>query len=141
MRPAASGTSSPTLRRLDLAGFDPKAPPPQTQAFWAIVQTGEAPESGELRDVLDHLGNPAAVTVARIVDAADFLRLADLADELKDRKGRRAVPHKLERVDYVPVRNPDADDGLFKIGKRRQTVYASDTLRRLAEQVRAARAL
>lgn len=126
------------LASLDLSAFDPKAPPPKTPAFWAIVQAGEAPESGELRDVIDELGKPAALTVADLVRAATDLKLFDLAGELKDRKTRRAMPHKLERVGYVPVRNPDADDGLFKSAGKRQAVYAVKKLA-VADQIKAAR--
>lgn len=126
------------LRSLDLSDFDPKAPPPKTAAFWAMVQANEAPESGELRDVLDHLRQPPVLTVGQLVDAATSLQQLGLAEELKDRKSRRAMPHKLERVGYVPVRNPDADDGLFKVGGKRQAVYALKSLN-LAEQIKAAR--
>jgi hypothetical protein len=58
------------LQTLDLSRFDPKAPPPKTAAFWAMVQANEAPESGELRDLLEHLGDPAAVTLGQLVEAA-----------------------------------------------------------------------
>jgi hypothetical protein len=34
------------LAELDLSGFDPKAPPPKTQAFWEIVDASRAPEDG-----------------------------------------------------------------------------------------------
>ena len=34
---------------------------------------------------------------------------------LTDRKNRRVIPHRLETAGYVPVRNPGADDGLWKI--------------------------
>ena len=128
------------LRTLDLDDFDPKAPPPKTPAFWAIVSAGEAPESGELRDVVDALENPHAVTLARIVDKAEHLRMTGLVEELTDRRNRRSLPHKLHRIGYVPVRNPDADDGLFKLAGRRQAVYAKASLT-LTEQVRAARRL
>jgi hypothetical protein len=126
------------LAKLDLNSFDPKAPPTKTAAFWAIVAAGDAPESGELRDVLDKLANPPALTVLHIIDRADIMGLHGLVEELRDRKQRRAMPHKLERIGYVPVRNPDADDGLFSIGGRRQAVYAQRKLT-VAEQVRAAR--
>jgi len=36
--------------------------------------------------------------------------------------------HRLERCGYVRARNPDADDGLWKIGDRRQAVYARAVL-------------
>ena len=41
------------LHELDLAGFDPKAPPPKTAAWYAIVAAGSAPEDAELRDVIE----------------------------------------------------------------------------------------
>lgn len=125
------------LASLDLEGFDAKAPPIKTPAFWAIVQTGEAPESGELRDIVEHLRKPA-LTLHNLVQGAEDLSLFDLASELKDRKTRRAIPHKLERIGYVPVRNPDADDGLFKIAGKRQAVYAIKSLA-FSEQIKAAR--
>jgi hypothetical protein len=46
----------------------------------------------------------------------------------------------MERVGYVPVRNPDAEDGAFVVGRRRQSIYARRTLP-LADQIRAARQL
>ena len=112
------------LAAIDTSSFDPKAPPPKTPAFWTAVAAGDAPESGELRDVIDAMNGPDVMTLQHIIDAATDQKLFDLADELKERKARRALPHKLERVGYVPVRNPDADDGLFKLHGRRQAVYA-----------------
>lgn len=128
------------LAALDLSDFDAKAPPPKTSAFWSIVSAGESPESGELRDVLDVLGMPTAITLQTLVDRAETDRMHDLASDLKDRKSRRALPHKLERVGYVPVRNPDAEDGLFKLRGRRQAVYVQRALT-VAEQIKAARGL
>src|SRR5262249_16920776 len=49
------------LATRDLAAFDPKAPPPQTAAFWDICSASQAPEDGELADVLDALDNPESV--------------------------------------------------------------------------------
>jgi hypothetical protein len=112
------------LTRRDISKFDAKAPPPKTAAFWAIVDANRAPEEPELADVLDQLGNPAAVTLGRIQNSAD----GDFADWLKDRKNRRVIPHRLERCGYVPVRNPDAADGLWKIAGKRQAIYAKSTL-------------
>ena len=128
------------LRNLDLSGFDPKAPPPKTAAFWAIVAAGQAPEESELRDVLDYLKHPVALTLEMLVSAAPALGMNELADELADRKNRRCTPHKLERAGYVPVRNPDANDGLFKVSGKRQVVYGRKSAT-TAEHVRAARNL
>jgi hypothetical protein len=126
------------LATIDISDFNPKAPPPKTSAFWTIVAAGDAPEAGELRDVIDALEKPQALTVLRLADKADHMALHGLVEELRDRKQRRSLPHKLERVGYVPVRNPDADDGLFSINGRRQAVYALRSMT-VAEQVRAAR--
>ena len=107
------------LAELDLKDFNPKAPPPKTPAFWAIVDANRAPEDAELADVLDELGQPAAVTLIQLAAKAQD----GLYEWLLDRKNPRAIPHRLERCGYVPVRNDAADDGLFKIKKKRQVVY------------------
>ena len=60
------------LMSLDISDFDPKAPPPQTPAFWAIVEANRAPEEGELADVLDKLGNPDAVTLADVENVGGY---------------------------------------------------------------------
>jgi hypothetical protein len=115
------------LAELDLKDFNPKAPPPKTPAFWAIVDANRAPEDAELADVLDALGvvdgidvgRPTAVTLAMLLRKAN----GGIYDWLSDRKNRRTIPHRLEQCGYVPVRNDAADDGLFKIENRRQVVY------------------
>jgi hypothetical protein len=107
------------LTEVDLSGFNPKAPPRKTAAFWRIVDASRPPEDAELADALDELGQPAAVTLSQLAAKAEV----GLGDWLLDRKNRRAIPHRLEQCGYVPVRNDAADDGLFKIMKRRQAVY------------------
>ena len=124
------------LTELDLSRFDPKAPPPQTPAFWAIVDANRAPEDAELADVLDDLGNPDAVTLAMLLQKAN----GGIYEWLDERKNRRIVPHRLERCGYVPVRNDLAEDGLFKIKGRRQVIYARDRLA-LGDRLKAAQAL
>ena len=54
------------LAALDITGFDPKAPPPKTQAFWEIANANRAPEDAELADVLDDLGRPEAATLDQV---------------------------------------------------------------------------
>jgi Family of unknown function (DUF5906) len=124
------------LAELHLSGFDPKAPPPKTEAFWAIVDANRPPEDAELADVLDMIGNPDATTILRIAEAAD----AELAAWIRERKNRRVIPHRLEKVGYVPVRNEYADDGLWKLNGKRQVIYAKSTLSP-SDRLRAAKAL
>jgi RepB DNA-primase from phage plasmid/Family of unknown function (DUF5906) len=112
------------LRELDISAFNPKAPPPKTPAFWAIVDAGQAPEDAELADVLDRLGNPPATTLVRIINEAP----PGTQDWLKDRRNRRAIPHRMELCGYVAVRNDANKKGLWIINGARQVVYARSTL-------------
>jgi hypothetical protein len=112
------------LQQRDLGKFNAKAPPQKTAAFWAIVDAARAPEEAEAADVLDTLENPKALTLTRIQNHAT----GAFAEWLAERKNRRAIPHRLEQCGYVPVRNPDAKDGLWKILGRRQVIYARSEL-------------
>ena len=114
------------LAQYDLSEFDPKAPPPHTPAFHAIVDANRAPEDAEIADILDELagvrGGPVdAITlqdlVAHTTDAA-------FAEWLRDRKNRKAIPHRLETAGFVQVRNEVATDGLWRINNKRMVVYA-----------------
>ena len=121
------------LTEYDLSKFDPKAPPRKTEAFWQIVGVGAAPEEAELADILDALGakenaldadgkpcGPVVTTLAKVLGKAE----GDLFEWLKDRKNRRVIPHRFEACGYTPVRNSDAKDRLWVIGRQ-----ATDGLR------------
>jgi hypothetical protein len=112
------------LSELDLSGFDAKAPPPKTPAFWDIVAANTAPEDAELADVLEALGNPQAVTLEQLIDKAT----GAIAEWLLDRRNRRSIPHRLERCGYVSVRNPNTDDGRWKLKGKNQVAYAKTNL-------------
>ena len=76
------------LANLDLTGFDPKAPPPRTQAFWTIVNASRRlPEDAELADVLDRLKNPDAVTLTRVQNKA-----GEGISEEEEKKGTHLSP-------------------------------------------------
>jgi hypothetical protein len=121
------------LRTLDISGFDPKAPPPKTRAFWDIVAANHAPENGDLADALDLLGNPDAVTIDKLLSAAN----PEFSEYLRDHKNRRQIPHRFEECEYLPVRNGMAKDGLWKIRGKRCVVYAKRGLS-LRDQIKAA---
>jgi hypothetical protein len=125
------------LSEFDLSAFDPKAPPTKTEAFWSIVNASRPPEDAELADILDRIGNPPAVTIARLQSVAVG---TEFGLWLMDRKNRRAIPHRLESCGYTPVRNQDAKDGLWKVGGARQVVYADSSLSK-QQQIAAARGL
>jgi Family of unknown function (DUF5906) len=112
------------LAEYDLADFDPKAPPPKTHAYWEIVDASRASEDAEMADVIDALGSPAALTLAQIAGRAQ----GDFAEWLRDRRNARKIPHRLEDCGYVAVRNEGPKDGLWKIGGKRQVIYAKAEL-------------
>lgn len=125
------------LRTLDLSGFDPKAPPPKTDAFWAIVDANRAPEDARMMDAIEAAGNPDAITIGMVIDAThdpEFIAF------LQDRKYARHVPGRFDDAGYVVVRNTDAKDGLWSVRNRRVAVYAKATLS-LGERIKAARKL
>jgi hypothetical protein len=52
-----------------------------------------------------------------------------LADWLSDKKNARQIPHRLEEVGYMSVRNPHAaSDGLWKVKGKRVVIYAKHDL-------------
>ncbi|PWT77743.1 MAG: hypothetical protein C5B58_16340 [Acidobacteria bacterium] len=108
------------LTELDISGFDPKAPPPKTAAFWDIVNTGRAPEDDGLADLLDQLGRPDAVTRKKLMMTAT----GEIAEWFMTHGSKRALPHRLERCGYVSVHNPWAQDGIWKISGERTAIYA-----------------
>jgi hypothetical protein len=112
------------LASLDLTSFDPKLPPTKTPAFWEIVEASRAPEDAELRDAIDAIGAPNALTLAQIVAVTSD----DFGKWLYDRKNARLIPHRLEACGYVRVRNQGAKDGHWKVNGKRQVIYAKAEL-------------
>jgi hypothetical protein len=118
------------LQSVDLSGFNPKAPPPKTEAFYAIVQANANPDDLTLAGLMlrEDGSKLPAVTLNMVVQAAVEAEETDLAFALSDTKNRRRVPHMMEKAGYVPVRNEYAADGLWKIDGRRQVVYGDSAL-------------
>lgn len=114
------------LHACELDTFNPKAPPPKTDAFWAMVDTGRSPEEGGLLDLLEEMGDPDAVTVKALKDAAGVD--SELSDLFYERKLRTQIPHRMADVGYIPVRNPTANSGLWVIDGKRTVVYAKAKL-------------
>jgi hypothetical protein len=122
------------LKQLDLSGFNPKAPPPKTPAFWEIVNANRSPEDAEMADTFDALANPSAVTLLDLIAAADS---HEFRDWMRNKRNRRNVGRRIEACGYRAVRNPDAKDELWKVEGRRQVIYARADLSE-AEQLSAA---
>ena len=89
------------------------------------MAANNAPEDAELADILEALGNPDVLTLVELIVAG---ARSEAAEWLMDRRNRRAIPHRMERCGYSQVRNPDADDGRWKLEGKRQVVYAKTSL-------------
>src|SRR5262245_56363489 len=113
------------LANLDISAFNPKAPPPKTQAFWEIVDASRSPEDAEMADALDMLNNPPAVTLIQVKNRTTS---AEFAEWLSDRKNSRKIPHRMASCGYEPMRNDGAKDGLWKLNGKRQVVYVRQEL-------------
>jgi hypothetical protein len=70
-------------------------------------------------------GTPAAVTLDKIVfHTAE----QEARGWFKDRRSARQIPRRMEAAGYVPVRNPYAKDGLWKVAGSRVAIYGRVTL-------------
>lgn len=126
------------LRERDLSKFDPKAPPPKTDAFWVMAAADVTADDLALNDALDKLGNPEVVTTTEVIEMSkdsptsfdQFTggRSSGLEDFLIDRRNARQVPHRFEQAGYIRVVNMEAKDGAWKIGDKRKTVYGRKDL-------------
>ena len=112
--PSGFGHVAAYLSELDLSGFDAKAPPPKTPAFWEIVDASQAPEDAELADVLDALGNPDAMTLPQLIAEAT----GEAAEWLMDRRNRRASRIGWSAAATSPCATPDRKDGLGSCEER-----------------------
>jgi hypothetical protein len=108
-----------------LDGFNPKAPPPKTDAFQRMVDAARAPDAVDLSAVIADMGNPAAFTLDRLRDKVCG---TDAYYALHDPKRRRQIPHLLKECGYVPQRNPDTTHGKWKIEGRQHVIYARSDL-------------
>jgi hypothetical protein len=126
------------LATLDIAGFNPKAPPPKTAAFMDIVVANRSSEDSEFRDAIEQLGNPDALTVSMIRAEAD----SEFKDWLGDRRNNRQIHHRLGDCGYVPAPNPHATKagGFWSLGGKRHMIYAKADLS-VRERHRAAETL
>jgi hypothetical protein len=62
------------------------------------------------------------VTIASIAAKASIDN-PPFKEWLTDRKNSKVVVHRLEAVHYTKIRNDNAEDGLWRIGGKKQAVY------------------
>jgi hypothetical protein len=121
------------LETLDVSSFSPYIPPPQTQAFWEIVQDSTPSEGAELAGLLMQIGDPKVVTRDMIIEATNGNPVfQSIQVWLEDRKNLRLFPSRMDTAGYARVRNPNKADGLWPLpgSSRGVVVYAKKELSR-----------
>lgn len=114
------------LHERDVSRFNPYAPPKLTEAFYTMVEGGLSEEDMELADVLDRMKNPDVVTQGMLKEAT--FDVPSLNEWLSNPRTAKLLPHKMENIGYVKVRNRDARDGYWKIAGKRSVAYVKNTL-------------
>ncbi len=122
------------LRTVNIDDFDPKAPPPQTDAWRTIVSSGRNVDSDDFAGALQDLGRPAVVTAAQLLTAMPEGTLGRVT--LLNPGQRAHLKHRLADCGYARHDNPTADGGRWRFGSEKVTVYARTDA--TAEQIRAA---
>ena len=93
-----------------------------------------------MRDFGGEIERPDAVSPTILKREAAQTNI-ELHKWLDDRKNRRALPHKLERVGYSVVRNLEAEDGLWLVAGKREAVYVRADIKGVEERLGAVRRL
>jgi hypothetical protein len=126
------------LATLKLDDFDPKARPPKTDFWWAMVHANQHSETAGLLDVLDtvaqfdRLGEtiyPAAITIDMLAAwaRAGGHKLEEIETFLRDNGKRRQLSHRLEKLGYEAHQNT-AYEGMWKVDGKRQIIYVQRAL-------------
>jgi len=127
LRLGLAGSASIPARELDLTGFDPKAKPPRTEGFDALVAAAADPRDAPLVDLIEKMGRPAALTLGDVRAAGEAVALYDQDGEMlatfTHAAKRKHASLLLAAVGYVPVSNRAAKDGLWKVDGKRQVIY------------------
>ena len=101
--------------------------------------------------MLTFLAIAARLFYLQIVEGDTFYRLTSdniirtdplpaVRGQIRDRKNRRSIPHRLEKCGLIPFRNDTAQSGLWRISGIRQVIYVQTSLQPV-ERLRAARKL
>ncbi len=118
------------LRQLDLSAFNPKAPPPHTQAFEEMASAMRSEEESEMADVIEGLGSPKVLIIGDLIESAKLLgsRYEHFIAFLQDRTKSRLVSLRLEESGYRRLANPYEHAGRWVINGRRTGVYVRATM-------------
>lgn len=105
------------LAERDLSGFNPKAEPPKTEAWHAMVNASRSSEEMELSSVLEKFGGLAA-TMTMITNEAISQGFYNLAKWLDEPRNYKAAAARLEDAGYIVIRNPDDARGRWRMKQK-----------------------
>ncbi len=118
------------LNEYHLEGFDPKAPPRKTNAFRAMVETGQPSEQNDFADALEKLNWPDAVTFNQVSNAAD--PGSEVSMWVGDRKSAWMIKKRFTANGYELIAN-EGSDARWMVAGKRTSIYAKTGLQ-LKEQ-------
>lgn len=120
------------LETYDVADFDPKAPPPQSPAFWEIAIASIPAQVGDLRDAIEGISSPDLLVLPDLFSGATNTP-AETVAMLQDPTNRHMLPRWLEAAGYVVVPNPNARNGKWRVkvyGGKKLLAYGKKTIPR-----------
>jgi hypothetical protein len=138
------------LRDFDLANFNPKAPPPKTDAFYEMVGANAPLETIDIANVIEvgmATNRDGVLEPPRVFNIVQFLNAIPLDSDLRDwaNKNRKQLGRRFGECGYTSVPNPKARDGFWKINKTRTLIYVRqdlprrDQLREIKNWIKSAR--
>ena len=101
----------------DISRFNPKAPPPMTEAKERAIAASAHPEDAALSDVFEQIEGQA-VTISMVATVAFRTGNRELAKELWSPKFRRNVNKKFARAGYIICKNQDSAEGLWRVPRQ-----------------------
>lgn len=114
------------LLTLDVSGFNPKAPPPMTEAKASVIQFSADPLEAVMADLLDAMGRPVVTDMGEL--ARQAMKHGMLFDELLPNvpRYRNRCTAWLRACGYRRVSSPDTSTGHFIVNRKRTAVYVRE---------------
>lgn len=109
------------LRTCDISDFDPKASPPQTEAWRTMVASSGNTDADDMADALDVLGRPALVGVPQLLKVMP--EGTEARSFLLNPGNRGKIPHRFSDCGYVKFPNSASKSGKWSIGGAKLVLY------------------
>jgi hypothetical protein len=101
------------------AGFNRASPPPQTEWWKELVESGRPAEDDRFKDVIEKLGRPMWVTIPQIAEAGGL----EISGWMGQPGNKRKVEREMDRAGYRRFPNPQDARGRWYVGGQRTVIY------------------